>query len=1529
METKIFTLRRLFLVVLLYSFTSINVFAQGKSEFLEGSSYPVMHVVEVSFTSQATYNASFTAYMNVDVWVNLNGPGGKAYKIPVFWDGGNDFRARLVATSTGTWNWSIDATTVANADQGFLGNNVKNGSFIATSAGSVTTNANNQGFIRVAANNRTLEYADGTGNVAPFFYTADTSWAILTDIFDYNTNSGVSDISFTQYINARKNQGFNGMNVIASFPSDNFTDLWASDTHHKKKGNGAWPFELKNSGQDVDYLKINPNYWQSVDERMQHLADQGFVTLFETVRRSERWRDGTSAEKDAFYNYVRYLWARYGCYNMIFSWVHHDSQGSIYPKWLPLVQHAHDELSAQLGDQMPYGQPRTAMSYNTSIDNWEKDIPDALDIQNVSNAERDETMHEWLSEIYHDWDKHHTLGGPKPALNLEPYYPGWGSHSSNEINPGLNDITMGQMQMYGSVLSGGLAGHAWGDTWYAGAAHATQNRVVTENSPQVNSLNSFESQAMGHLKTFILDSGHEYERLVPAAHTNLSNSQNFIQTLSISNDKKFALGFFTTSYNVPNLTNLIASETYRFEWWDVTNGGWISAGDLTTTSSGQLAPPARPDNSKNWAYRIRSLDYINCTANCEVNLANSSTYQTDSGWDSSGTYSVQFVHDENGTTRGHSDASTVAGAEVWIEYTLNDPHTITRAVIDEDNAGNHYIESWKVQYEDPVSGNFVDAGNEGFRQSQTSNRQEWDFDDVSGVTRFRLVVVAPINSGDPLAEVETFELYGYQDQNQDIDPIANAGADQTIELPTNSVLLSGSGSDPDGGTITGYQWTKLSGPSATLSGASTSTLTASNLLEGSYTFRLTVTDDEGDTASDDVMVLVDPISNPNDFVLRINAGGSSSATYQGNTFIADNQNGYTFSSDSQTTTGSSAFILAQPFKSVRFTKQQQIEYLIPVSNGVYEVILHFAEPYHGVHPGTNPDTRKFNVDIEGTRIQTDLNIISEVGANAVYTINEDVSVSDGQLSLVFSQGSGNDPIINAIEILGIDDNQPASGLVGHWPLDEQNGTTAGDVSGQNHDGSLVNGITFDNDSGNGQIGDALIFDGPNDRINLPDIDNDLQAGFSVVAWINPENTNGYRAIAGTHTSQGFMTFVHNGKLAFALRTDSGTRKLKSHGTIVVNQWQHIAATYDGTVMTWYIDGVEVGSEPHTGQVSDRNNGYIGWSGWSSEYFDGGIDDVRLYDNSLSNSQINDLYNGGQSPLPDSAGHWPLDEQNGTTAGDVSGQNHDGSLVNGITFDNDSGNGQIGDALIFDGSNDRINLPDIDNDLQAGFSVVAWINPENTNGYRAIAGTHTSQGFMTFVHNGKLAFALRTDSGTRKLKSHGTIVVNQWQHIAATYDGTVMTWYIDGVEVGSEPHTGQVSDRNNGYIGWSGWSSEYFDGGIDDVRLYDNSLTEQQVVSLFEEGDSGSSNLTAKVDLDFESNGKVYAHPNPSTGKFRISGIPVGEKKISVSDFSGRLLLKMETDKDEPVLNLLVYPKALYLVKVIQNRSEWTFKVARE
>jgi hypothetical protein len=89
-------------------------------------------------------------------------------------------------------------------------------------------------------------------------------------------------------------------------------------------------------------------------------------------------------------------------------------------------------------------------------------------------------------------------------------------------------------------------------------------------------------------------------------------------------------------------------------------------------------------------------------------------------------------------------------------------------------------------------------------------------------------------------------------------PVAKAGADQSIALPASSVTLNGLGTDADG-SIVSYTWTKQAGPTSfTLSNASIPNPKVNNLVHGTYTFRLTVKDNSGNTGYDEVNIVVKP-----------------------------------------------------------------------------------------------------------------------------------------------------------------------------------------------------------------------------------------------------------------------------------------------------------------------------------------------------------------------------------------------------------------------------------------------------------------------------------------------------------------------------------------------------------------------------------------------------------------------------------------------------------------------------------------------
>lgn len=120
-------------------------------------------------------------------------------------------------------------------------------------------------------------------------------------------------------------------------------------------------------------------------------------------------------------------------------------------------------------------------------------------------------------------------------------------------------------------------------------------------------------------------------------------------------------------------------------------------------------------------------------------------------------------------------------------------------------------------------------------------------------------------------------------------PTVNAGSDQVIKLPTNAVTLSGIGTDVDG-TVAGYSWSKISGPAgSTFNPVNAAKTTVQNLAQGVHSFKLTVTDNKGAIAADDISVTVNAITPPTPAGKYLSLPTSSGKTINGqNNVVIEN-----------------------------------------------------------------------------------------------------------------------------------------------------------------------------------------------------------------------------------------------------------------------------------------------------------------------------------------------------------------------------------------------------------------------------------------------------------------------------------------------------------------------------------------------------------------------------------------------------------------------------------------------------------------
>jgi Concanavalin A-like lectin/glucanases superfamily/Bacterial Ig-like domain/Bacterial Ig domain len=212
--------------------------------------------------------------------------------------------------------------------------------------------------------------------------------------------------------------------------------------------------------------------------------------------------------------------------------------------------------------------------------------------------------------------------------------------------------------------------------------------------------------------------------------------------------------------------------------------------------------------------------------------------------------------------------------------------------------------------------------------------------------------------------------------------------------------------------------------------------------------------------------------------------------------------------------------------------------------------------------------------------------------------------------------------IAAVMLTGVvtADAHAATGLVAAYSFDENSGATLGDQSGNGHDGTVV-GASWTP----GKFGSALNFNGTSSRVDLPQLGTFYKSGFTLEAWVNKAGTKKDVGILGTwdNPAGGPMLWVDHiqGHNYVTASTGLGTY-LDSGQAPAVGQWQYLTATYDGTNLRYYVDGVQVASKTFTGNIGDSNIWRIGaYQGTPFGFFDGMIDEARVYNRALSGAEV--------------------------------------------------------------------------------------------------------------------------------------------------------------------------------------------------------------------------------------------------------------------------------------------------------------------
>ena len=430
---------------------------------------------------------------------------------------------------------------------------------------------------------------------------------------------------------------------------------------------------------------------------------------------------------------------------------------------------------------------------------------------------------------------------------------------------------------------------------------------------------------------------------------------------------------------------------------------------------------------------------------------------------------------------------------------------------------------------------------------------------------------------------------------------------------------------------------------------------------------------------------------------------------------------------------------------------------------------------------------------------------------------------------------------------------PTDGLVGYWSFTGN----ANDESGNGNNGTVY-GATLTEDRF-GMLNSAYSFDGVDDYINIPHSSSiSVSSYVSISAWVKMDAADsGIVIVKGNY-----------GQLwDYGLSTDwSYTSYPESGGPFVINEyrglndkfneWHHFAVTVDevnGNVLKMYFDGAEMtGLLSRINDQSNTSGNYIrptsgtlkiGGVPEAPRTFLGLVDDVRIYNRTLSASEIEIIYNA-EKPAQESTAdsliaYYPF---NGD-ADDESGNGLHGTVNGPVLTDDRFGNANS--AYLFDGSDDFIEvLPSavLDNAIAHDFSISVWSYSNFLDGKDRIINisnkTDNVNYDLSINAEEQITFLNWGGSGI-SMSAPDSTPLHQWINTVITVNSNtgIVKMYIDGSFVTADTTLNYtIPSQPFITIGKTTFPSDWvFDGVLDDIKLFNVVLSDEEINLLFNEG----------------------------------------------------------------------------------------------